>query len=133
MQRTFARSARLATVAAAAGTALLTSACTSQPGAPHPWERARADGPRHLVVSLWGSPPITGPQDYCGADYSARVSESGERVVVTVYERRNQPPPNVRVFCTAIAAAREVQVTLAAPVGGRALIDGATGEVRPLS
>jgi hypothetical protein len=130
MRRTIAHRAVLAT---AAGAVLLASACTSPPGTPHPWEEARAGGPRELVVSFWGSPPLRGPTDYCGADYSARVSESSERVVITVHGHRNTPPPNVRVACTAIAARRDVPVMLAAPLGGRTLIDGATGETRPLS
>ena len=131
MRRTFTRPVRRATIAAVAGLVLVAAACTRPPSTAQAWERARAVGPQQLVVSFVGPPPMKGPYDPCGVEYTARVSESGERVVITVHGRGYQPP--FPAACTAIAAFREVPVALQSPLAGRTLIDGATGEARPLT
>jgi hypothetical protein len=115
------------------GTAFILAACTPDPGTARPWSLATEPEPGVLVVSFWGRPPRGGPTDYCGADYTGTAAETAARIVVTVYEHSNPPPPNVRIACPALAAGREVRLTLTGPVGGRTVVDGATGQVHPLS
>ncbi len=74
-----------------------------------------------LTVTFTGSP---GPGDKpCGADYSAEAIESATAIVVIVTEHRNPTP----VACTAIGALRTASVALAAPLGGRAVLDISQG------
>ena len=97
------------------------------PGAsarPHPFTSYRVEG-RTVVVAFTGIPDQPGP---CGADYRAEASETVDRVYIRLQELPHAPPPG-DVVCPAIAQLRTAVVTLEAPLGPRAVVDGATGEI----
>lgn len=75
-----------------------------------------ADG-QGLVVTFVGSPrPASEP---CGADYTGEAVESDLAVVVIVIERGRLGPQ----ACEDIGATRTTMVTLAEPLGNRAVLD----------
>ncbi len=74
-------------------------------------------GGRELTVAFVGA-PLPGDQG-CGADYSAEAVESPEAVVVIVTEQ----PHGAFEACTAVGARRTTSVKLAAPLGGRAVLE----------
>ncbi|WP_299530922.1 hypothetical protein [uncultured Streptomyces sp.] len=76
-----------------------------------------ADG-RSLKVTFWGG--------VC-ADYSAAAKESAGQVSVTVTERRQSGDK----ACVMIAKELERTVELDAPLGGRTVVDAATGHAVP--
>ena len=76
-------------------------------------------------MSFTGIPDEPGP---CGADYRAQVSETLDRVYIRLRELPHAGPQG-GVACPAIAQLRTVTVTLAAPLGSRAVVDGATGDI----
>ncbi len=75
-------------------------------------------GGRELTVAFVGA-PLPGDQA-CGEDYTAEAVESDLAVVVIV--RRH---PNTPLFgaCTSVGARRTATVELAAPLGGRAVLE----------
>lgn len=83
-------------------------------------------GRRQLTVTFTGAP---GPRlRACGADYTAAAVESPNAVVVIVHEHRN---PGEEA-CLAIGARRTATVTLARPLGERAVLEVTQGHPVPL-
>ena len=76
---------------------------------------------RHLLVSFVGSPGTT--TEPCGIDYTGEAVESELAVVVIIVEHRRPWPET----CAGIGAARSAAVTLAAPLGDRAVLDAVQG------
>ncbi|XVU20744.1 hypothetical protein ACQPZJ_26100 [Actinoplanes sp. CA-054009] len=89
-------------------------------------ESATTSG-RTLTVTVTG---LRGPaSEPCGADYSVRALESAHAVVVMVEERRHADDE----ICTMAGFTRTATVELAAPLGGRAILDVQLGAPVPLS
>jgi len=126
------------------GTAVKITYPAAEPGAavtvsPPPWdsmnppagmsiERAAVsiDG-RRLTVTFTGAP---GPRDKpCGADYTARAIESANAVVVLIDAIRHGTGES----CTAIGATRTAEVTLATPLGQRAVLEVRQGLPVPVT
>jgi hypothetical protein len=81
-------------------------------------ESYRANG-RALSLRFWGG--------VCG-DYAAQADEGGTAVKVRVTD----PEPDPGRVCVALAKEQTVTVVLDRPLGGRQVVDGATGEKVPL-
>ncbi|MFC8502256.1 hypothetical protein ACFUC1_07850 [Pedococcus sp. NPDC057267] len=125
------RSTRRRGLLAAATTVLaLVAACSGgsppqdAPSRLRPFDSYRVQG-LQVVVSFSGVPDRPGP---CGADYRAQASETVDRVYIRVREYPHASPAG-EVACPAIAQVRTTSVTLAQPLGSRAVVDGATGEI----
>jgi hypothetical protein len=70
-----------------------------------------------LRATFVGSPdPASQP---CGVDYSGEAVESDLAVVVIIVEHR-RPNPEI---CAGVGATRTTMITLAAPLGDRAVLD----------
>ena len=65
----------------------------------------------------------------CGADYTAEAVESDNAVVVIVYVHNNTTP----AFCTLEGHPRSAEVTLAKPLGNRAVLEDQTGQPVPVT
>jgi hypothetical protein len=78
--------------------------------------RLSSDG-RTLTIGLVGGPDTPGP---CGVDYSAAAAESETAVAVAVSSRTHGGPNTI---CDLVGYGRKVVVQLAAPLGGRVLLD----------
>jgi hypothetical protein len=82
-------------------------------------------GAKQLTVAFTGAPDAADRP--CGADYSAEAVESGTAVVVIVI-----PHENGHIgACSAVGARRTATVTLAEPLGDRAVLEVTEG--RPVS
>lgn len=82
---------------------------------------------RVLTVAFVGAPlPADQP---CGEDYTAEAVESDLAVVVIVM-RRSHPTMGA---CTAVGALRTATVTLAAPLGGRSVLEVQQGRPVPVT
>jgi hypothetical protein len=79
---------------------------------------------RDISVGFVGG-PIDGP---CAWDYEARAIETAHGVVVTVFGHARSSTP---IACTLEGLSRTTVVTMDAPLGDRALFDGATGRHLP--
>ena len=77
----------------------------------------RPVGDRQLAVQFWGG---VAP---CSVIGRVDVAETPERVTITLFGGRDPRPG--RVACIELAVYQEVVVDLAAPVGARAIADGA--------
>ena len=75
-----------------------------------------------LTAAFWGAPD--GADKPCGEDYTAEAVESDSAVVVIIHVHRNPAP----VACTLVGFARTAQVTLANPLGNRAVLEDQTGQ-----
>lgn len=84
---------------------------------PRPFESAQPVGDRQLAVRFWGG---VAP---CSVIGRVNVAETPERVTVTLFAGRDAAAG--QVACIELAVYQEVVVDLAAPVGGRAIADGA--------
>lgn len=84
---------------------------------PRPFDSAGPAGERQVAVRFWGG---VAP---CSVIGRVDVAETPERVTVTLFGGRDPAPG--RVACIEVAVYQEVVVDLAAPVGGRAIVDGA--------
>ncbi len=84
---------------------------------PQPFESAAPVGERQLAVRFWGG---VAP---CSVVGRVEVQETPERVTVTVHGGRDPAPGSVA--CVELAVFQELIVDLAAPVGDRAIVDGA--------
>jgi hypothetical protein len=84
-------------------------------------------GSRKLTVSFIGAPKA-GDQP-CGADYTAEAVESDLAVVVIVVEHANA----LAASCPAVGATRTATVTLADPLGKRAVLEVRQGLPVPVS
>jgi len=84
---------------------------------PVPWQRAVPDGDRALVVT-W-----TSGVEPCSVLDSVRVSYAARTVTVTL--REGHDPAAGDVACIEIARETAVRVSLAEPLRGRTVVDGA--------
>jgi len=83
-----------------------------------------ADG-RSLTLTFYGTSSTSGP---CGADYKGVVAESEAAVAIALQET-SHATPGQPVACDAMAQERSVTVTLAAPLGGRVVVDSTSSAV----
>jgi hypothetical protein len=81
---------------------------------------------RTLTVRFFGAASGTGP---CTAGYSVTQAASRAAVAVAVEEHAHG---DGSVLCPAVGYARHVTVALAAPLGGRVLVDAASGMAVPV-
>jgi hypothetical protein len=88
-----------------------------------PFEAAgpSADG-RSLRVTFWGG---VAP---CFVVDRVEVRESRDAVTVTIYAGSDPASPDVA--CIEIALLMAIDVTLASPLGGRSIVDGAAGSTK---
>lgn len=77
-------------------------------------------GGRTLTVQFYGAPSGTGP---CSASYTLNRAFSPTAVAVAVQEHKRDGT----ALCTAVGYPRRVTVVLPAPLGGRVLVDAASG------
>jgi hypothetical protein len=87
-----------------------------------------------LTVSFGGA-PLDAP-GACGADYTAEAVESSLAIVVIVIEHPHPAvasPSGVVMVCDLVAAARTATVTLAAPLGDRAVLEVREGLPVPVT
>jgi hypothetical protein len=87
--------------------------------------RLSPDG-RTLTVQLEGEPAGTGP---CTASYSLAQAASGTAVAIAVHEHAH----GGAVACAGVGQLRLVRVVLRAPLGGRVLVDAASGTAIPVT
>jgi hypothetical protein len=97
-----------------------------------PWTAARLDGSgQQLVVYFTGGGPPDAPISPCSPRYQGRAAVTGTTMTVTVDALARAPLPS-QVICGAVGYERSVAVGLPEPLGGRSVVDGATGKVRPV-
>jgi hypothetical protein len=77
-------------------------------------------------VRLAGAAPGTGP---CTASYTIRQAASPAAVAVMVHEHAH----GGAVACSSVGYLRQVRLVLPAPLGGRVLVDAATGAAIPVT
>ena len=100
------------------------SAPTARLGGPQAFDTYRTvDRGRVVVVAFAGGPREPGP---CGVDYRAVASETGDRVYIRVDALPHRVLEGV-VACPPLSQRRTATVTLQAPLGARAVVDGTTG------
>jgi hypothetical protein len=99
-------------------------------GEPVPWDGARRDGDR-LTLYFTGARPAQA-DDPCSRAYEAVAEPTDDTMVVTVRPLAGSPLPPDHA-CTAEGYARSVTIDLPAPLRGRPIIDGASGQPRPIS
>jgi hypothetical protein len=99
-----------------------------------PWFEAHLSGnPGELVVSV--TAPVAArsrPPDPCWEGYQPQARAEADRMVVTVRRFRPQAPVPKGHLCTTVGLLRNVTVRLPEDLRGRPLVDGATGQRRPL-
>jgi hypothetical protein len=101
-------------------------------GQPVRWDGARlVRGDREpLTLYFTGGPP--GPPDEpCARSYQATAAVSGDTMTVTVRELSAAPLPPGH-GCADFGYERTVTIELPEPLRGRPVVDGATGEQRPV-
>jgi hypothetical protein len=81
---------------------------------------------RTLTIRLAGVAPGAGP---CTASYSVRQAASPAAVAVAVHEHAHGGV----VACASVGYLRQVKVVLPAPLGGRVLVDAASGAAIPVT
>lgn len=98
------------------------------------WDGARtASTPRQLVLSFIGGP--AGPSDApCWKGYRPEVRFEAQRVVITLrsFHSPPRPEPAAPIGCTLQGHPRTVTVELSEDIAGRDLVDGVSGETRPV-
>jgi hypothetical protein len=83
-----------------------------------------------LTLYFTGGPP--GPPDQpCARAYQATATSSADRMTVTVRELPSAPLPPGH-GCAAVGYGRTVTIELPEPLRSRQVVDGATGEQRPV-
>jgi hypothetical protein len=99
-----------------------------------PWFEAHLSGnPAELVVSV--TAPVAArsrPSDPCWEGYQPQARAEADRMVVTVRRFRPRTPVPEGQYCTTVGLLRNVTVRLPEDLRGRPLVDGATGQRRPL-
>ena len=99
-----------------------------------PWFEAHLSGnPGELVVSV--TAPVAArsrPSDPCWEGYQPQARAEADRMVVTVRRFRPRAPVPEGHLCTTVGLLRNVTVRLPEDLRGRPLVDGATGQRRPL-
>jgi hypothetical protein len=83
------------------------------------------DGGSVVQVSFTGFPDESGP---CRAEYRAEASETSQRVYVQVQTLR-VPGEQALPLCQRTLGPRTASVSLRSPMGGRAVVDAATGQL----
>ena len=81
---------------------------------------------RTLTVRFFGAPSGTGP---CSASYTLDRAFSSAAVAVAVQEHKRDGT----ALCAAVGYPRRVTVALPAPLGGRVLVDAASGVAIPVT
>jgi hypothetical protein len=99
-----------------------------------PWEGARPGGqPRQLTVTvIAGGGADSTPSDPCWEGYQPEARSEADRVVVTVRRFRSRAATGATA-CTSEGLLWNVTVPLPDDLGGRPLVDGATGQARPVT
>jgi hypothetical protein len=96
------------------------------------WTAARLDGSgQQLVVHFTGGGPPEAPISPCSPKYQGRAAVTGATMTVTVDALARAPLPS-QVICALVGYERSVAVVLPEPLRGRSVVDGATGQVRPV-
>jgi hypothetical protein len=100
-----------------------------------PWSGGReGDGPRELSVTVLAGGGVGGrPSDPCWQGYQSEARSEPERVVVTVHRFRSRVPLAKGRGCAAIGRIWNVTVPLPDQLGARRVVDGATGQPRPIA
>jgi hypothetical protein len=96
------------------------------------WDGARLvrGTPERLTLYFTGGPP--GPPDQpCARTYQATATPGADKMTVTVRELPAPPLPPGH-GCADVGYGRTVAVELPEPLGGRRVVDGATGKERPV-
>jgi hypothetical protein len=99
------------------------------------WSGGRGgDGPRQLSVTVLAGAGVGGqPSDPCWEGYRSEARSEPDRVVVTVHRFRSRVPPAKGRGCAAIGRIWNVTVPLPDQLGGRPVVDGATGQPKPIA
>jgi hypothetical protein len=115
-----------------AGGANAAAAGSHARGQPVRWDGARLvrGEPERLTLYFTGSPPGP-PDDPCARSYQATAAVIGDKMKVTLRELSAAPPPPGHA-CATVGYEGTVTTELPEPLRGRPVIDGATGEQRPV-
>jgi hypothetical protein len=99
------------------------------------WSGGReGDGPRQLLVTVLAGGGVAGrPSDPCWQGYQSQARSEPDRVVVTIQRFRSKVPLAKGSGCAAIGRSWTVTVPLPDQLGGRPVIDGATGQPKPIA
>ena len=115
-----------------AGGANAAAAGSQARGQPLRWDGARLvrGDPDRLTLYFTGSPPGP-PDDPCARSYQATAAVNGDRMTVTLRElsAASLPPGHA---CAAVGYEGTATVELPEPLRDRLVLDGATGEQRPV-
>jgi hypothetical protein len=99
-----------------------------------PWSDAHLSGnPGELVVRIVG--PVgarSRPSDPCWEGYQPVARAEPDRMVVTIRRFRPRAPVPEGHLCLAVGLELTLTVALPEELGGRPLVDGATGQRQPL-
>lgn len=98
-----------------------------------PWKGARLiGGPGRLTVTVDGGGSASSPSDPCWEGYQAEARTEPDRVVVTVRRFRSGAALAEGHGCASIGRSWNVTVQLPGDLGGRPVVDGATGKAKPV-
>ena len=98
-----------------------------------PWKGARVlGGPRQLTVTVDGGGGAPSPSDPCWEGYRPEARSEPDRMVVTVHRFRSGATPAEGHGCAAIGRSWNITVSLPDDLGGRPVVDGATGQAKPV-
>jgi hypothetical protein len=99
------------------------------------WSGGReGDGPRQLSVTVLAGGGVGGqPSDPCWEGYRSEARSEPDRVVVTVHRFRSRVSLAKGRGCAAIGRIWNVTVPLPDQLGGRPVVDGATGQPKPIA
>jgi hypothetical protein len=100
-----------------------------------PWSGGRGgDGPRELVVTVQAGGGVGGrPSDPCWEGYQSEARSEPDRIVVTVRRFRSKVPMASNHGCATVGRIWNVTVPLPDDLGGRLVVDGATGQPKPVA
>lgn len=100
-----------------------------------PWSGGReGDGPRELLVTVQAGGGVGGrPSDPCWQGYQSEARSEPDRVVVTIHRFRSKAPLAKDHRCATIRRIWNVTVPLPDQLGGRPVVDGATGQPKPIA
>jgi hypothetical protein len=99
-----------------------------------PWSDARpSENPGELVVTVQaGVGARSRPSDPCWEGYQPEARAEADRMVVTIRRFRSRATLPAGQGCAAVGVLWNVTVSLPEDLRGRPLVDGATGQRRPL-